>query len=214
VSLTNGLIAIKGQHLGAIQDIVPAFRLVDNHKDQIVDNWDEIEHIINDLNRHSIGDYIETHVFWYSNGWTIMEDMSLAHCADEEALEALSQKFDTPVFSLFTQGTSNCFGFMYFDKKKLRQFFVNAGTVEENYGDPFTHEAKFSINEGAFYDDVHGVARGLGVDWIGAEKHDHFIVKDLDMEPSEIERIRPMVEKYQQEQAALALMKKPWWKFW
>ena len=214
MSLTTGLIAVKGQYLDAIQDIVSAFRFVDNQNGEVVKNWNEVVNIITDLHRHSMGDYKETHVFWYHNGWTIMEDMSLILCADDEALEAISQRLNTPVFSLLTQGTSGCFGFWYFDKKKIRHFYIEDGTVIENYGKALAGEVKYNINENAFYDDVLGVARELGIDWAAAEKHDHFIVKELDLEPSYIEELRPLVEKHLQEQAERARLKKPWWKLW
>ena len=214
MSLTTGLIAIKGQHMDAVPQIAAAFRYLVTNNDRVLDNWNDVEILINDIHKHSLGDYLETHVFWFRNGWTIMEDMSLSRCTDEAALETISQQLNTPVFSLATQGTSGCYGFWYFDKKKIRSFYNEDGTIADNFGEPLEQEAKYNINESAFYDDVHGVAKEMGIDWEDAENHDHFIAKILEPTPEYKEELRPVVDAYIQRQMAQSQAKKPWWKFW
>jgi hypothetical protein len=211
MSLTTGLIAIKGQHSDKFPEIFSFFKLVDTHNDKTLTNWNEAIQVIDEeyINQN---DNSQRRVIWFDNGWTIIEDLSLILCTNEESLTKISQHFSTPVFSLATQGTSGCYGFWYFDKQKLRSFFYNDGEVTDNYGTPLSQEANFNINENAFYDDIHGVAKQFGIDLTNAENLKYFIVKQLDNSEELNNEIEEATKNYNQ--IDNNSKPKPWWKFW
>jgi hypothetical protein len=67
-------------------------------------------------------------------------------------------------------------------------------------------ETDFQINENAFYDDIHGVAKRFGIDWDNAKNINHFIVKEF-LNSEELNN--DIEETIIQKQKA-----KSWWKFW
>jgi hypothetical protein len=211
MSLSTGLIAIKGQHSDKFAEIFNFFKLVDTNNDRTLTNWDEAIQVIDDeyMNRE---DNSQRRIVWFDNGWTLIEDLSLILCTDEESLTKISQHFSTQVFSLATQGTGDCYGFWYFDKQKLRSFFNTNGEVTDNFGTPLSQEANFNINENAFYDDIHGVAKQFGIDLANAENLNSFIVKQLDnSEELNIEIAQATKNHNQFDNNSKS---KPWWKFW
>jgi hypothetical protein len=211
MSLSTGLLAIKGQHLDKLSEIFSFFKLVDTGSDKTLNNWDEAIALIDE--EYMNPDYnSQRRVVWFDNGWTIIDDLFLNLCTDEESLTKISQHFSTPVFSLATQGTSNCFAFWYFDKKKLRSFFNDGGVVTDDYGTPLSQEADLNINENAFYDDIHGVAKKFGIDWTNAGNLNSFIVKHLENSKElNIEIEQAMKNNTWSDNNKQS---KPWWKFW
>jgi hypothetical protein len=211
MSLSTGLLAIKGDHSDKLSEIFSFFKLVDTASDKNLTNWNEVIALI-DEEYINPDDNSQRRVIWFDNGWTIIEDFSLILCTDEEALTKISQHFSTPIFSLVTQGTSNSFAFWYFDKQKLRSFFNSNGEVTDNFGTKLPQEANFNIDENAFYDDIHGVAKEFGIDWTNAANLKNFIVKRLDNSEElnrEIDQaIKNNAQSDNNKQA------KSWWKFW
>ena len=179
MSLSTGLFAIKGQHTDRLSEVFGFFKLVDTGEGKVLNNWDEVAVLIDEeyMNRD---DNSQRRVVWFDNGWTIIEDLSLMLCTDEENLAKIANYFSAPVFYLATQGASNCYAFWYFDKQKIRAFFKNEGEVIENFGSPLSQEKGFSVNENAFYDDIHGIAKRFGIDWANVESLNFFIVKLLE----------------------------------
>jgi hypothetical protein len=215
MSLTTGLIAIKGEHLDKLPEILSLYRMVDTGDDESVNDFDEALAIVSELREPAPDDTSEKHVVWVDKGWTLIEDMTLILCANEEALLKISQHLSTPVFSLLTQGTSNCFGFWYFDKVKRRSFYIEDTEIVDNFGEPLTEEAGFNINEHTFYDDVHGVAKAMEIDWEGAVSLHSFTVKRLDYEEEVRQGMLNVIARHAAEKAANAAeKKKPWWKIW
>lgn len=212
MSLTSGLIAIKGEHLDNLSMILSFYQMVDTEENQFVGNWDEALAIVTDLQAPAQGDTSEKHVIWSDKGWTLIEDMTLIMCANEEALLGISQHLSTPVFSLATQGTSNCFGFWYFDNVKRRSFYIEDCAIVDDFGEPLPEEAGFKINEDAFYDDIHGVAKAFGVDWEGAESLHAFTVKKLDYKDEIRQGMLAAIAEHAAAKAAEK--KKPWWQLW
>jgi hypothetical protein len=210
MSLTTGLIAIKGQHSDKFADIFNFFKLVDTNNDKTLTDWNKAIQVIDDEYINP-DDNSQRRVVWFDNGWTIIEDLSLILCTDEESLTKISQYFSTPVFSLATQGTSSCYGFWYFDKQKLRSFFNNNSEVTDNFGTPLEQEANFNINENAFYDDIHGVAKQFGIDFTNAENLNSFIVKQLDNSEELNNEIERSTKNYNRTDNNTK--SKPWWKF-
>jgi hypothetical protein len=211
MSLTTGLIAIKGQHSDEFTEIFNFFKLVDTNNDKILTNWNEAIQVIDDEYMNP-NENSQRRVVWFDNGWTIIEDLSLILCTDEETLTKISQHFSTPIFSLATQGTSGGYGFWYFDRQKLRSFFYDDGKVTDNFGTPLSQEANLNINENALYDDIHGVARQLGIDLTNAENLKKFIVKQLYNSEELNNEIEEANENYHQ--VDNNVKSKPWWKFW
>ena len=212
MSLTTGLIAIRGQWTDKLPEIFDFWGLVDTQKDQVLNAWSDAEKIINEEYLNS-NDYTQKRVVWFDNNWTIIEDLSLFLSSDEEVLTQISQTFSTPVLSLQTQGTSSCYSFAYFDIELKRSFAVCDGEISEDFGIPLTQEKKFNINEKAFYDDIHGVAKQFGIDWDNSKNIDKFVVKTLENGEelnSEIEQIKIRTDGQLENQN----ITKPWWKFW
>ena len=89
MSLSTGLLAIKGQHSDKLSEIFSFFKLVDTGSDKTLNNWDEAIALIDDeyMNRD---DNSQRRVVWFDNGWTIIEDLSLILCTDEEGLTEIS----------------------------------------------------------------------------------------------------------------------------
>lgn len=211
MSLSTGLLAIKGQQLERLSEIFGFFKLVDTGNDKLVNNWDEAVAII-DEEYMNPADNSQRRIVWFDNDWTIIEDLSLVLCTDEESLTKISQALSTPVFSLATQGTGGCYSFWYFDKQKVRSFFNNNGEVTDNFGTPLLQEANFNVNENTFYDDIHGIARQFGIDWTNTGNLHSFMVKQLDNSEEltrEIERANKDHNYTNSDTKA-----KPWWKFW
>lgn len=208
--MTTGLIAIKGRHVDRLAEIFNFFSLVDTNNDTILTNWDQVSQVI-DQEFKSQDDRSQRRVVWIDNGWTIIEDFSLILCTDEPAMETISRHLSTPVFSLATQGTSGSYAFWYFDKQKLRSFWIDNGKVTDNFGTPLPQEANFSFDEDAFYDDIHGLAKKLGIDIENTSHLGHFVIKQLDNSEELDQEIKLAAENYQ---AGNNTKSKPWWKFW
>ena len=211
MSLSTGLIAIKGQRSDKFAEIFNFFKLVDTNNDKTLTNWNEAIQVIDDEYMNPV-DNSQRRIVWFDNGWTLIEDLSLILCTDEESLTKISQQFSTQVFSLATQGTSGCYGFWYFDKQKLRSFFNNNGEVTDNFGTPLSQEANFNINENTFYDDIHGVAKQFGIHLANAENLNSFIVKQLDNSEELNNEIAQATKNHIQ--IDNKAKSKPWWKFW
>jgi hypothetical protein len=211
MSMTTGLIAIKGRHVDKLAEIFNFFSLVDTGNDSILTNWEQASQVIDDEYK-SKDDHSQRRIVWIDNRWTIIEDFSFILCTDETAMEAISRHLSTPVFALVTQGTSSNYAFWYFDKQKLRSFWIDNGKVTDNYGTPLPQEANFSFDENAFYDDIHGLAKKLGIDIENTSHLDHFVVKQLDNSEELDQKIKLAAENYQQPDNSTK--SKPWWKFW
>lgn len=212
MSLTTGLFAIKGQHLDKLADVFAAFKLVDSGNDKSLTTWTAVEKLFNDEEQNPQDD-IQHRVVWFDNGWTIIEDVSFILCGDEAALEKLSQQLNAPIFALMTQGTSSCYAFWYYDKTKQRSFFNDNGNIADNFGTALPQENKFKINEEAFYDDVHGLAKELGIDWAKAEQLDKFTVKELTNSEELNKELEQFAQQHRQQQEKKN-SDKPWWKVW
>ncbi|RZJ18578.1 MAG: hypothetical protein EON51_17305 [Acinetobacter sp.] len=213
MSLTTGLFAIKGQHLDKLSDVFAAFKLVDSGNEKSLTTWAAVEKLFNDEQQNPQDD-IQHRVVWADNGWTIIEDVSFILCGDEAALEKLSQQLNAPIFALMTQGTSNCYAFWYYDKTKQRSFFNDNGNVADNFGTPLPQEIRFNINGEAFYDDVHGLAKELGIDWAKAEQLDKFIVKELTNSEELNKELEQFAQQHRRQQQESRSTDKPWWKIW
>lgn len=211
MSMTTGLIAIKGRHVDKLAEIFNFFSLVDTGNDSILTNWDQVSQLIDEEYRNR-DDHSQRRIVWIDNGWTIIEDYSFILCTDEAGMEAISRHLSTPVFSLVTQGTSGNYAFWYFDKQKLRSFWIDNSKVTDNYGTPLPQEASFNFDEDAFYDDIHGLAKKLGIDIENTSHLDHFVVKQLNNSEELDQEIKLAVENY--EQPGNSTKSKPWWKFW
>jgi hypothetical protein len=206
---TMGLIAIKGQHLNNLATIFRSFQLVDTGQDVILNNWTAADALMleENFNTADRDEYVERRVVWYRNGWTIIEDLSLVLCTNEEAFEKISRQLNTPVFAMLEQSTSGSYAFWYFDQQKIRSYFYSDGDVSENYGEPLPQEAGAN-------DEVLLIAKAFGIDWRDAEHHDHFIVKILEPDANYRAELEAIGQQQQQELAARQAAKKPWWKFW
>lgn len=95
--------------------------------------------------------------------------------------------------------------------QKRRSFLIDDGHVTEDAGTALAAEANFNINESAFYDDVHGVARQLGISWENAENVNRFIVKQLNNSEALNKEIESMSRN---NDTPTHKTSKPWWKFW
>ena len=84
--------------------------------------------------------------------------------------------------------------------------------MTDNFGTPVSQEADFNINENAFYDDIHGVAKKFGIDWANAENLKNFIVKHLDNSEELNSEIEQTIKNNARSDNNKQL--KPWWKFW
>lgn len=210
MSMTTGLIAIKGDYVQQLPTIFSFFNLTDLGKDEVLTDWETAEDIIEDEYLNP-ADNAQRRIVWFDNGWTIIEDYSFLLCMDEEAMTTVSRTFQTPVFSLQTIGTSGCYGFHYYDREKLRSFFNEDGKVVDNSGKPLPEEAGFSFDKNAFYDDIHGLARNLGINLDNAANVGKYIVKQLHDNTS-IDLLAP--HSLQQQAADKTAVRKPWWKIW
>jgi len=208
MSLTSGFFALKGDYTNKLSSVFSYFNLTSAGKDIKLNSWKDAERVI-DEEYVNPGHSIQRRVVWLDNGWTIIDDLSLLLCIDDEALLKISIALSTPVFTLQSQGTSGAYGFSYFDRKKLREFFCIDGKIEVNYGAPLAEEKGLNINKDAFYDDVHGVAKKFGIDWEHAEKLSRFIVKQLASAKS-----TGTGAISENDMLAFADKSRPWWKFW
>jgi hypothetical protein len=212
MSLTTGLIAIRGQQIDNLSEIFGVWRLVDTQKDQVLKLWSDVEKVI-DEEIMNPDDYTQRRVVWFDNNWTIIEDLSLILSSEEDVLTQISQTLSTPVFSMQTQGTSSCYSFTYSDIDLKRSFSVCDGEVLEDFGTPLIQEKNYKINENTFYDDIHGVAKQFGIHWENAKNIDTFIVKTLENS----EELNSEIKKFEIKpdgQTVKQINTKPWWKFW
>lgn len=202
MSLNTGLIAIEGNHLKDLTDIFNLFGLKDANEDVELVSWQKVT-ILLDEEYFSGGEGPQRKVIWFDNGWTIISDFSFLLSSDEEALVNISKKYAAKVFVLMTQGTSSSYGFSLYDNDNKREFFVTGGTININTGTPLEEEQNFNINGNVFYDDIHGLATTLGIDFSRAEQLTSFIVKEFRHEP--VPETKPATE---------TAKTKPWWKVW
>lgn len=210
MSMTTGLIAIKGDQTDRLASIFDFFNLTDTGKNEILTDWETVENIIEEEYMNP-GDDVQRRIVWVDNGWTIIEDYSFLLCMDEEALTNVSRTLQTPVFSLQTVGTSGCYGFHYFQGEKLRSFFNEDGKVADNFGKPLAEEAGYNFDVNAFYDDIHGLARNLGINLDNASHVGRYIIKHLAYNEA-IDLLAPI--SLQQQQPDKTAVRKPWWKIW
>jgi hypothetical protein len=208
MSLTTSLIAIKGNHIEKSTAIFGYFKLIDAKKDTVFSSWQQVVEVLEDeLDNPS--DHFQRRVIWFDNGWTIIEDLSLLLSSDNVAIENISRDFNSPVFSLITQGTSGSYGFSYFDNDTKRMFLLVDGEIMENEGRPLDVESAFNINKRAFFDDIHGVAKAFGINWPTKESLNKFTVKYLENSPE----LNREIDDFLKNQPAQGRVK-PWWKFW
>ncbi|WP_276480204.1 hypothetical protein [Paraflavitalea pollutisoli] len=208
--MTSGLIAIKGDHIDQLTTIFGFFNLTDTGKEEVLTSWEAAENIIDDEYMNP-ADGLQRRIVWVDNGWTIIEDYSFLLCMDEEAMATVSRTFKTPVFSLQTIGTSGCYGFHYYHLEKLRSFFNEDGKVVDNFGKPLPEETGYNFNTDAFYDDIHGLARNLGINLDNAANVGRYIVKHLS-DNTAVDFLAP--QSLQQQQPDHTAVRKPWWKIW
>jgi hypothetical protein len=138
---------------------------------------------------------------------------------DSEALKKIATDYHTPVFYLFTQGTSANYGFGYFDTKTSREFLNDDGNVTENYGTPIPAEIKYPANENTGYEGVHGIAKELGINYEDVLFNfsiDQVTVKLLKNSDKLNEEIKLAAEEYQKQHPKKENPegKTRWWKFW
>lgn len=210
MSMTSGLIAIKGDHIDQLTTIFSFFNLTDTGKDDVLTDWETAVYVIDDEYINP-GDDVQRRLVWFDNGWTIIEDYSFLLCMDEEAMTSLSKTLQTPIFSLQTIGTSGCYGFHYYDREKLRSFFNEDGKVVDDFGKPLPEEAGLNFNTNAFYDDIHGLARILGINFDNARHVGKYIVKRL-ADNTSANLLAP--RSLPQQQPDGTAVRKPWWKLW
>ena len=91
MSLSTGLIAIKGQRSDKFAEIFNFFKLVDTNNDRTLTNWNEAIQVIDDEYMNPV-DNSQRRIVWFDNGWTLIEDLSLILCTDEESLTKTSQQ--------------------------------------------------------------------------------------------------------------------------
>lgn len=217
MSGTTGLIAIKGNHEDNLEKIFGYFDLVDTKKQWIATNKKELDEILKKTWPKLPGDQA-LRFTWVKDSWTVIDNSDFS-LSESEALKKLTIDFQTPVFYLFTQGTSANYGFGYFDANNAREFHVDNGTVIENSGTPIAAEAKYPVNENTAYDQIHGIAKELGIDYEDVLFNfsiDRIIVKLLKNSDKLNEQIALAAEEYKKlhPKKEKPEIKTRWWKFW
>jgi hypothetical protein len=207
MSLTTGIIGIKGNHLERLPLIFSAFKLNDTQEDKVLKSWKDVVKVVNEEYSNQ-SELTFKRVVWFDNDWTIIEDFSFMLCTDNDALSQISKQLSTQVFTMYTQGTGGSYGFSYFDKEKLRGFLCSDGEIMENFGESLAIEKGFNVSENVFYDDIIGLGKQLGIDIEKAENLDRFIVKKLESSEELIKELENF------NASAINKTSKPWWKFW
>ncbi|MDG9669386.1 hypothetical protein ONV78_16720 [Hahella sp. CR1] len=138
------------------------------------------------------------------NGWTVILDSDLCMTEDTDRIRSISEKLNTPVFSMVCESVSGTYGFSYTDQGVHRSYCLEGGTIIEDIGQPIPQERDIKLTE-LFETDVIGLLSRIGVSSLDIQNHSDFEVWEL-------EYTNPLEENHLH--TSLPSSKNPWWKFW
>jgi hypothetical protein len=209
--MTNSIIAIKGNHLDKATSVFETFNYVDKENDKQFDSWDKAASYLFDNYFEFANKEISIRGIWFNNGWTVICDPEMVDSIDDKIMEALSQKFNSDVFSFLIQTTSGTFGFAKYSPAKQRHFFSSDGQVTDDQGTPLVEESGLNFNNNIFVDDITKLAGKLGVDMNPEKTKANFIVKELGYN----ETMKQQLAQFSQKpKTTNSDTQKPWWKIW
>lgn len=201
--MTNSFIAIKGNYLNDLKEILNSFRYIDLNENKLFDNFDNANNYLSDNYFKIAKSSKALRGFWYDNNWTIISDPELVDVLEKKALIEISKLLNTEIWTFIIQTNSNTFGFAKYYKKKVRQFTISDNAIIQNYGTPISEEVNF--NQNFFADDIKILANKLGID-IDGKLSTTFILKELGYN----DELNNELASFKNKNMTL----KPWWKFW
>ncbi len=178
MGFSNGIIAIKGDHLNRAEEIFRIFNYIDLKKDKSYHSWDQASEYLFENYFDLANKEIALRGIWTDNGWTLICDPELIDPTEDSKLEKLSQLLKTEIWTFIIQTISETYSFTKFDETKVRSFFVSNGKVLENSGYTLPQEKGFNINEKFCIGEVSAISKILDVN-INPERPGNFIVKEL-----------------------------------
>jgi hypothetical protein len=203
--MTNGIIAIEGNHMSDLESIFQTFRYNDTLNDMKFDSYDKHASYLFE-NYHELSSKgITIRGVWYENNWTIISDPEFTDLVSADIIEKLAKKFNTRVLTFMIQSTSATFGYSLYNPSIERQFIVSDGDICENNGTPLPEEKEIDLNHKIFSDEITKLATNFGVD-INGTKGKEFVVKQFEYN----DELKSEMEQFRLEHSK---KKKPWWKF-
>lgn len=210
----SGGVAIKGKQEDFLPVFFDHFRLIDLKQDEVTEDFQYVQKKIDQELTKQEWSHISHKLVWEWNGWTIIEDLEWIFFMEKEKLEQISREHQLTIFTYLTTSTSGSWGFGYYDKGKARFFFKPAAEEPvEQTGTPLAEESGFNINDEAWYEDIVGVARKIGIDFTNIEHAGRYLVKKLESNDELKAELEPLREQYEA-QFKKQQSSKPWWKFW
>lgn len=206
--MTSSFIAIKGNFLEQAEEIFTVFNYIDTDEDRQFVDWDHFNHYL--LNNYATLECSGTIVrgIWTDNQWTIINDPEMVDATDKNALEKLSQKLNTEVYTFILQTGSKSFGFAAYQQTLKRNLLVSLGLVVENLHPPLEQEKEMDVSKGIFADDILNLAERMGINLKGKGLR-LYTAKHL----TYTQQMRNELDSLIQQQA-IHKDKRYWWKFW
>jgi len=178
MGFSNGIIAIKGDHLKRAEEIFKIFNYVDLKKDTAYHSWDQASEYLFENYFDLANKEIALRAIWTDNDWTMICDPELVDPTEDAKLENLSEFLNTEIWTFIVQTSSESYSFTKFDGRKVRSFFVSNGKVLENSGNSLPQEKGFNINEKFCIGEISAISKSLDIN-INPERPGNFIVKEL-----------------------------------
>lgn len=199
---TFGVLAIKGDHLAGLSDLLLDLGYNDLNEDKLFDTWVQFENFYEENFQDMSSGQKLWKVFWVENNWTIMYDPELV---DLFGLESLSYTFNREVLTFFAQTTSSTYGFSkYTNSQMIREFVVQDNQISSDIGPKIRGESKIKIDQSLEFDELIDLAKCYNIEINPETLNAKFILKFIEVsddKPNNNENIQ--TEK-----------KSSWWKFW
>jgi hypothetical protein len=203
--MTNGIIAIEGNHMNNLESIFQTFRYNDTLNDMKFDSYEKhASYLFENYHELSSKGLIIRGV-WFVNNWTIISDPEFTDLVSEDIIEKLANKLNTKVLTFMIQSTSATFGYSLYNPGIQRQLIVSNGEICENQGEPVLEENEIDLTDKVCSEEITKLANTFEIDIHGI-KAKEFIVKQLEYN----DELKSEMEQFRLENSK---KKKPWWKF-
>jgi hypothetical protein len=206
MSLHASLLMIKGDHLNRIEEILTTFNYRLTGTVEHIDSWSKALDAMTYPRPGKSRDIVYK-VGFVHNGWTVILDPEMVVLANEDACAQTSQTLGSPVFGMVCEGTSNSYGYSFYDGKLVRAFWVGDGDIFDNRGDELLQEDGIDLDD-VSEDSVLKVMDRLGVNYADFEKPHAFQAFELDESHIGVSVKQPIPLSRESRN------RKPWWRFW
>ena len=201
-----GIVAINGNQLSRIEEILQKFEFRNYSKLDSFDKYYEMEEYLysNYFKKSSENKGIKG--FWVDENWTYLYDPELVDPTDTKALIQTSEMLDSEIHCLISEPKSGSFVYSKYYKIRTREVFYSSNKLVDNVGTKLDKEVTVNISESLNEEKLINFSKELGLDILGTENKGQFQIGEFDLilqEPT-----KSKIKSYPKDKS------NKWWKFW